>query len=84
MNMSKGKKSAFFRHIFANNLFGAFFQNFFNRFEIIVNFCVFDTFFDCFFKKKFFYVLLVLFSTFDCKCAGNGSRKRKIFFMNVS
>ncbi len=40
-NMSKGEKSAFFRHIFANNLFGAFFQNFFNRFEISVNFCVF-------------------------------------------
>jgi hypothetical protein len=29
--MSKGEKSAFFRHVFANNFFGAFFQNFFQR-----------------------------------------------------
>jgi len=31
-------------------------------------------------KKKFFWVILVLFSNFDCKCAENGSKKRKIFF----
>jgi hypothetical protein len=40
MNMSKSEKSANFCHIFANNFFGAFFQNFFNRFEISVKFCV--------------------------------------------
>jgi hypothetical protein len=51
--MSKSEKSAFF--VFANNFFGAFFQNFFK-------------------------VILVLFSNFDCKSTGNGSKKRKIFF----
>jgi hypothetical protein len=40
-NKSKSEKSAFFRHIFANNFFGAFFQNFLNGFEIRVKFCVF-------------------------------------------
>ncbi len=29
---------------------------------------------------KFFLLLLALFVNFDCKCAGNGSKKRKIFF----
>ncbi len=38
---------------FAYNFFGAFFNNFFNGFEINVKFCVFDTFFD-FFKKQFY------------------------------
>ncbi len=32
------------------------------------------------FANNFF----ALFVNFDCKCAGNGSKKRKIFFMNVS
>jgi hypothetical protein len=40
-NMSKSEKSAYFRHVFANNFFGAFFQTFFNGFEISVKFCVF-------------------------------------------
>jgi hypothetical protein len=40
-NMSKSGKSAYFRHIFANNFFGTFFKNFFNGFEISVKFCVF-------------------------------------------
>jgi hypothetical protein len=40
--MSKSGKSAYFRHIFANNFFGCkFFENFFNGFEIIVKFCLF-------------------------------------------
>ncbi len=38
---------------FAYNLFCAFFNNFFNGFEISVKFCVFDIFFD-FFKTNFF------------------------------
>ncbi len=42
-NMSKREKSAYFRHIFANNFFCAFFQNFSNGIEISVKFCVFDT-----------------------------------------
>ena len=40
-DMRKSEKSAYFRHVFANNFFGAFFQNFFNGFEISVKFCVF-------------------------------------------
>ncbi len=33
--MSKSEKSAYFRHVFANTFFlGAFFQTFFNGFEI--------------------------------------------------
>jgi hypothetical protein len=41
-NMSKSGKSAYFPHIFANNIFlGTFFKNFFNGFEISVKFCMF-------------------------------------------
>jgi hypothetical protein len=36
------------------------------------------------FWQKFFLLLLPLFVHFDCKCAGNGSKKRKIFLMNAS
>ncbi len=39
--MSKSEKSAYFRHVFANNFFGAFFQNFINGFEISVKFFIF-------------------------------------------
>jgi hypothetical protein len=42
----------------------------------------FDTFF-IFFNKNFF-VILVFFSNFDCKCTGNGPKNVKSFFMNVS
>ena len=56
----------------------AFFQNFFNGFEISVKFCVFWHIF--WFFQIFFFFILVLFSNFDCKCAGNGSKKQKIFF----
>jgi hypothetical protein len=40
-NISKSEKSAYFRHVFANLFLGAFFQNFFNWFEISVKFCIF-------------------------------------------
>jgi hypothetical protein len=39
--MSKSVKSAFFRHVFANNFFCTFFKNLFNGFEISLKFCVF-------------------------------------------
>jgi hypothetical protein len=35
-------------------------------------------------KKKKFKVILVLFSNFDCKCAKNGSKNQKTYFVNVS
>ncbi len=52
-NTSKRRKSAYFHHVFANNIFGTFLKNFFYRFEIGVKFCVFLYFFD-FFKPNFF------------------------------
>ena len=66
---------------FAYNFFCAFFHNFFNGFEISVKFCVFWHLFWFFSTKIFLKVILVLFSNFDCKCAGNGSKKRKIIFL---
>jgi hypothetical protein len=35
---------------FAKNIFGAFYKNFFNGFEIIVKFCIYDIFYG---KKSF-------------------------------
>ncbi len=43
------------------------------------NSAFFDTHIE-FFHKKISLFLLALFVNFDCKCAGNGSKKRKIFF----
>jgi hypothetical protein len=67
-NMSKSKKSAFF----ANNFFGTFFQNIFNGFEISV----------LRFLTPFLIFLghISTFSNFNCKWAGNGPKKHKIFF----
>ncbi len=60
------------------NFFGAFLKNFFNRFEISTKFCVFETFFDFFKKKK---ILLGhisrygTFSNFKANRAKNGAKK---------
>ncbi len=62
--MSKNEKSAYFRHIFANNFFGAFF----------------DPYTHIEFEKKNFLLLLTLFLNFECKCAQNGSKKWKLLF----
>jgi hypothetical protein len=35
-------------------------------------------------KKNNFKVILVLFSNFDCKCAGSGSKNQKTYLVNVS
>ncbi len=52
-NMSKSEKSAFFRHIFANNFFLVnFFKTFSMDSKLAWNSAFFDTFFD-FFKKIF-------------------------------
>jgi hypothetical protein len=76
-NMSK---SEFFRYVFATNFFLVhFFKTFSTDLKSAWNCTFFDTFFDLN-KKNIFKVILVLFSNFDCKCAGNGSKKRKIFF----
>ncbi len=79
-NMSKSEKSAFFRPVFAKNLFWVlFFKTFSTDSKSAWNSAFFDTFSD-FFKKYFFLGHICTFSNFDCKCAGNGSKKRKIFF----
>jgi hypothetical protein len=82
--MSKSEKSAFFRHVFANTFFWCNFSKLFQRIRNQREILRFLTAFSIFFKKIFLNVILELFSNFDCKCAGNGSKKRKIFFMNVS
>jgi hypothetical protein len=53
-NMSKSGKSAYFRHIFANNFFSVNFGKLFNGFEISEKFCVFDTHIDTF--KNILYI----------------------------
>ncbi len=45
-----------------------------------VTFLLITFFFVHFVQKIFFKVILLLFSNFDCKCAGNGSKKQEIFF----
>jgi hypothetical protein len=78
--MSKSEKSAFFRQVFANNFFLYIFSKLCQRIRNQREILRLLTPFSIFSKKKFCLVILVLFSNFDCKCAGNGSKKRKIFF----
>jgi len=60
MNMSKSGKSAYFRHVFANNFFVCNKKKIFKGFEISVKFWVFYTHTE-FLKKNFFVLLLVFF-----------------------
>jgi hypothetical protein len=79
-NISKSEKSAYFRHIFANNFFWVhFFKPFSTDSKSALNSAFFDTQIE-FLYKNFFLLLFALFVHFDCKCAGNGSKKWKIFF----
>jgi hypothetical protein len=79
-NMSKKWKKGFFPSHFANNFFMLhFFKTFSTDLKSAWNSAFFDTHIE-FFNKKSFLLLLALFVNFDCKCAGNGSKKRKIFF----
>jgi hypothetical protein len=78
--MSKSEKSAFFRHFFANNFFLHMFSKLFQRIRNQREILRFLTPFSILSKNFFLNVILVLFSNFDCKCAGNGSKKRTIFF----
>ncbi len=75
-NMNKSGKSAYFRHIFANNIF------FLNGFEISMKFCVFWYLFD-FFGEKVFKVILVLFSNFEAKRPKNGKKTENLFYKHV-
>jgi hypothetical protein len=76
-NMSKSVKSV--RHVFANNfLLVHFFKTFSTDSKSACHSAVFDT------HIEYLNKILALFVNFNCKCAGNGSKKLKIFFMNVS
>ncbi len=78
--MSKSEKSAYFRYVFADNFFWSIFSNLFSTdSKSTWNSAFFDTHIE-FLEKKFFLLLFALFLDFDCKCAGNGSKKRKIVF----
>ena len=84
-NMSESEKSAFFRHVFANNFFfGTFFQNFFNGFKISVKFCVFWHLFR--FLKFFFFLrsYQYFFRTLTAYAQETAQKNGKSFFMNVS
>jgi hypothetical protein len=37
-----------------------------------------------FFKKNLAWVILALFASFEAKCAKNGSKNQKTYFVNVS
>jgi hypothetical protein len=76
--MGKSEKSAYFSHTF----FCAFFQNFFNGFEISVKFCIFGTHIE-FLNEKFFLLLLALYLNFDSN-AHKTAQKNGTFFMDVS
>ncbi len=79
MNMSKSKKRVFFRHIY-NFICVHFFKPFSTDSKSAWNSAFFDAHIEFFFKKFFALTVLALFVNFDCTCAGNGSKKRKIFF----
>jgi hypothetical protein len=63
--------------------FGAFCCNFFNGFEISVNFAFFDIFFN-FLQKNILGVILALFANFEAKCAKNSLKNQKTCCVNVS
>ncbi len=60
--MSKSGKSAYFRHVFANNFFGTFLKTFSPDLKSARNSAFFDTVLD-FFKKIFFLSYLYFFQT---------------------
>ncbi len=76
--MSKSRKSAYFRHMFAYNffwfIFFKLFQRSWNRREIL------RFWFLAYFKKTIFQGHNSTFSNFEAKRAKNGSQKPKIFF----
>ncbi len=62
-NMSKSEKSAYFRHVFANNFFWVhFFQTFSTESKSAWNSAFFDTYIE-FFNKKIFFALISTFCT---------------------
>jgi hypothetical protein len=75
--MSKSEKSAFFRYVFANNFYLVHFSKLFQRIQNQHEILRFLTPF--LIEKKKILGHISTFSNFCCKCAGKGSKKRKIF-----
>jgi hypothetical protein len=71
--LSKSENSAYFLHVFANNFFSKLFQWILNQREVLHFYTHIE------YIKKF-WLLLALFVNFNCKCARNGSKKRKNLF----
>ncbi len=82
-NMSKSEKGHFFVMVLLITFFLYIFSKLFQRIQNQREILRFLAPFSIFCKKNFCKVILVrvLFLNFDCKCAGNGSKKRKIFFL---
>jgi hypothetical protein len=75
----ENEKSAYFRHVFANNFFWCVFSKLFQRIQNQREILRFLTPFSIKKKKKILGHNST-FSHFDCTCPGNGSKKGKIFF----
>ncbi len=74
-------KSTYFRNVFANNFYCVqFFKIFSTDLKSEWNSAFFDTHIE-FFNKKCFLLVFALSVNFDCKCARNGSKKRKNLFL---
>jgi hypothetical protein len=69
-NTSKSEKSAYFRHVFANNFFWCIFSKLFQRIRNQREILRFLTPI-LIFQEKIFEGHISTFSNFDCKCAGN-------------
>ncbi len=70
---------------FACNFFWRlFFTTFSTDSKSAWNSAFFDIFFYFFEKKKFLGVILALFANFEAKCAKNGWKNQKTYFVNVS
>jgi hypothetical protein len=83
-NMIKSEKSAFFRHVFANNFFWYIFSKLFQRIRNQREILRFLILFSIFSQQIFFQVILVLFRTLTANAQETAQKNGKSFFMNVS
>jgi hypothetical protein len=79
--MSKSEKSAFFRHVFANNFFLYIFSKLFQRIRNQREILRFLTPFSIFVKIFFFYEYF--FRTLTANAQETAQKNGKSFFMNV-
>ncbi len=81
--MSKSEKSAFFRHVFANNFFLYIFSKLFQRIRNQREILRFLTPFPIF-QKIFFWSYKYFFRTLTANAQETAQKNGKSFFMNVS